>query len=175
MSDTVRQLIVDGVTVPVWAMISISQRYEPVQGSYRSRMRSGTLKQRTIWNGKMRTVVTGSGVIPAALTGIDYTGSFTLSCIAHRGVLTASTSVALPSARRSDAGSEPYGRALVGDQWVATPVSMGGDTATITAVTGATQYQVVYFPEITVFADPPTEDKPEHGPNFGWSLVAEEI
>lgn len=175
MSDTVRQLIVGGVTVPVYAMIEISQRYEDISATYRSRVRSGSAKHRTIFSGKIRTVVAGSGLIPAGLQTVDYTTSFTLSCIKHRGILSASPNIALPTTRRSDAGSEPYGRALAGDTWIETPAVMVGDTAQLTPVSGATQYQAIYFPEITVFADPPTEDKPQHGPTFGWSLIAEEV
>ena len=52
---------------------------------------------------------------------------------------------------------------------------MAGDVANITPVAGATQYQVVYFPEISVFADPPVEDKAERGPSYGWTLIGEEI
>lgn len=173
--STVRQLIVDGTSVPVWAMTEISQRYEEIEAKARRRFLGGGGWQRVTYGGKIRTSITGSGVIPASLGSIDYDGSFTLSCIAHRAIVSASSSIAIPSARRSDTGSEPYGRALVGDVWVSTPVSMMVDNAILTPVTGATQYQVVYFPEITVFADPPVEDKPTHGPVFGWSLVAEEV
>ena len=176
MSDTVRQLVVAGVDVPVWAMIDISQRYEPIQATTRRRFLDGGGWQRTTWNGKLRTVITGSGVIPAGLGEIDYTTSFSLWCVAHRSVQHASTGILIPSARRTDTGSTPYGRALVGDKWIATDVaSIVTDTVNLVAVSGATQYQVCYFPKITVFADPPFEDKPQHGPTFGWSLTAEEV
>lgn len=174
--SAVRQLIVDGVAVPVYAMTGISQRYEPVHATYRARMVDGSGKQRTLWSGKLRTVITGQGLIPAGLSAIDFTASFTLSCVAHRAINSASRVITLPAARRSDSGSTPYGRAAVGDTWVDAPVaSLVGDTLTLTEISGATQYQAVYFPELTVFADPPTEDHPEHGPSFSWSLTAEEL
>ena len=172
----VRQLIVDGVTICSLSTIQISQTYETVRGSYRARMRDGGLKQRTIWSGKIRTTITGSGLIPPGFSLVDYDSSFTLSCIGHRAVNTTNTSVVLPSARRSDAGSEPYGRALLcAEKWYPTDVTMVGDTANITPIAGAASYQVIWFPEIVVFADPPVEAHPEHGPTFDWSLVAEEI
>jgi hypothetical protein len=174
--STVRQLVVAGVDVPIWAMIDISQRYETVTSTFRSRMRSGTLKQRTIWSGKLRTTITGSGVIPAGLGEIDYESSFSLWCVAHRSVQHATTGIQIPANRRTDAGSLPYGRALVGEKWISTDVASTVDnTINLVAVSGATQYQVCYFPKITVFASPPIEDKPQHGPVFGWSLVAEEV
>ena len=174
--STVRQLIVDGTIVCELSTIDISQTYERVRGSYRARMRDGGLKQRTIWSGKLRTTITGNGLIPPGISLIDFDSSFTLSCIGHLAVNTTNTSVVLPSARRSDAGSEPYGRALnCGGKWNPTDVTMVGDTANITPVAGAEQYQVIWFPEIVVFADPPVEAHPEHGPTYSWSIVAEEI
>lgn len=173
---SVRQLIVDGVAVPVYASVQISQIYEVLRGTTPKRMRDGSLRWRTVWSGKLRTTISGSGVIPAGFSGIDFDDSFTLSCIAHRAVNSAGTTITIPATRRTDAGSTPYGRALVGGKWVPTTVTgIVSNVATLAAVTGATQYQCVYFPEIVVFADPPTETKPEHGPSFGWSLVAEEI
>lgn len=174
--SAVRQLIVDGITVPVYAMTGISQRYEPIRATYRARMVDGSAKQRTLWSGKLRTVITGQGLIPAGLSAVDFEASFTLSCVAHRAINAAGPVFTLPAARRTDSGSTPYGRAAVGDTWVDAPVdSLVGNTLTLQTVSGATQYQAVYFPEITVFADPPIEEHPEHGPSFGWSLTAEEL
>jgi len=182
MSD-VRLLIVDGVTVPVFASTTISQTYDKQSATYRSRMRSGTLKQRKVWpsgGAKLITTITGSGMIPPGIGEdglVDYDNSFVLSCVGHRAITSTSNVIALPAARRSDSGSEPYARVRVAgtDKWVPTAVSVVGNTATLTTVTGAAQYQCLYFPEITVFADPPTEEKPRHGPEFSWTLVAEEI
>jgi len=175
MSDTVRQLIVGGVTVPVYAMTNISQRYEAIEAKSKRRFLGGGGWQRVTYSGKLRTSITGSGLIPASLGSVNYDGSVTISCIKHRGILSASTTIALPSARRTDTDSEPYGRALVGDKWISTPVSMSVDNAILTPVSGATIYQAVYFPEIVCHVDTPSEDKPAHGPIFGWSLTADEI
>lgn len=178
----VRLLIVDGVVVPVYASTEINQRYEKRRGATRYRMADGSLRQRRVWpatGAKIVTTISGNGVIPAGIGedgDVNYDGPIVISCIAPRAVTTTSTSIALPASRRNDAGSLPFGRALLlNEVWVSTAVSMAGDIASITPVTGATQYQVVYFPQITVFADPPTEDKPGRGPSFGWTLTAEEI
>jgi len=172
---SVRQLKINGVAVPVYAMLNISQQYTPLQAVYRARTAGGSLVQRTLWDSKLRTVVTGSGVIPPGISDIDYSSSFTLSCVAPRSLVSASANITIPAARRTDAGSTPYGRALTGDTWESTPVTMNGNVAELTPVSGATQYQVVYFPELTVIADPATEDHPSHGPVYGWTLTAEEV
>lgn len=177
---SIRHLIVGGVIVPLHASLELSQRYEKLQSVYRPRTRSGSRKSRKLWGTKLRTVITGSGSIPAGIGEdglIDYDNPFTLSCVEHRAVTSigAVTSIVLPAARRSDSGSEPYGRALVGDHWIATPVVMAGDTANLTPVANAVQYQAVYFPELVVSGDPPEESKPERGPNFAWTLTLEEV
>ena len=179
--SVVRQLIIDGVTVPVYAMTEISQTYSKQRASYRSRMRNGDLKQRVIWplsGAKLTTTISGNGIIPPGIGEdglVDYDGSIVISCVGHRGITSASNVITLPAARRSDAGSEPYGRALTPGGWRETPLALVGDTATLTAVSGAPQYQAVYFPELTCFADPPSEEHPQHGPVFRWTLIAEEI
>jgi len=173
--STVRQIIVDGISVPVYASISISQTYEELRATSRRRFLGGGAWQRTTWSGKLRTSLSGNGVIPYGLSNVDFTSSFEISCKAPRSINGSGRVFTLPAARRSDAGSEPYGRALVGDTWVDTPCNVVGDTATLDAVSGATQYQVVYFPKLTVVADAPNESHPNHGPDYSWSIVAEEV
>lgn len=171
---SVRQLIVGSVTVPVYAMTGISQQYGDISARSRKRTADGTLITRSLWSGKLSTVITGTGLIPAGLQEIDFDSEFELSCIAHRAVNSATNTITIPAARRADTGSEPYGRALVGEKWLATPVTgIVSNVATLTMVTGALLYQCVYFPKITAAGDL-TEEKPQHGPVFGWTLTAEE-
>lgn len=171
-------LIIDGVTVPLYASTEISQRYAPLEASSITRMASGTARKQTLagWVGKVTTEIFGNGLIPSMLgeDAIDYSVPLTVSCIAHRSIVSASSSIAISSKRRTDAGNVPYGRALVGDRWVNTPCSMVGDVATLTPVSGATQYQAVWFPELTMFLTPPREGHPQHGPNFDWIITGEE-
>jgi hypothetical protein len=173
---SVRQLIIGGLAVPVYASTEIAQTYVPVRGATSRRTAAGGNILRVGWDGKLRTIISGSGLIPAGLQTLDYSAALTLSCIQHRAVNSATNTITIPAARRTDAGSTPYGRALVGDVWVPTAVTgIVSNVATLTAVSGATQYQCVYFPELSVHAEPPTEDKPRHGPVFGWTLEAEEV
>lgn len=174
-----RNLIIGGITVPLHAVLEgIQQTYDPLQARSRGRLADGSLQQRTTWSGKVATSIRGRGVIPAGLQGLDYTQPLVISCVAHRAITSAGRVITLPAARRSDAGSLPYGRAEVmrgnTPQWVDTGIDVVDDVATLTEVPGAVRYQAVYFPEITVFADPPAESKDGHGTVFGWQITAEE-
>lgn len=174
--STVRKLVVDGIEIPTYASLEIAQRYERISASYAARMRSGTRKQRTIWGNKLRTTISGSGVIPVGLSNLTTEAPVVIKCIGHRGILSTSRNIALPAgAWRSDAGSEPYGRALVGEKWVELIGTMVSDTLQLPDTSGATQYEAVYLPELTVFIDAPADDHPQHGPVFAWTLSAEEV
>lgn len=178
---SVRSLLINGLAIPLHAALDITQSYTPLQASSRTRTRDGSLKPRTVWRGKVSTTISASGTIPPGLQGLDFGQPITLGCIEHDAITVdaPTTAVALPSKRRTDAGSTPYGRALLMmgsvPNWVSTPVSMAGDTANITPVASAVQYQVVWFPELVVWADPPTQTKEGHGPGFRWQLTAEEM
>ena len=171
-----RQLIIGSVAVPVLSALEISQTYEPIEAVTRLRLADGSLIQRTAWRGKLRTTISGRGPIPAGLQGVDWSTSVTIECIAHRALAGAGTTriFTLPTARRTDSESLPYGRALVGKFWVPTPCTLVTNTATLDAVANATQYQVVYFPKLTCFSSPPTESRDADGTLFGWELTAEE-
>ena len=118
-------------------------------------MGDGGIEKQTLAGtiGKLKTTISGSGTIPVGLQGVTFTGPLVLKCHQHRAITSASRIITLPPTRRSDAGSVPYGRAYVGHEWVATGIGIVGDTATLVEVTGATQYQAVYFPEITVIVE----------------------
>lgn len=176
---SLRTLILGGVAVPLHSTLELDQRYTVQQAVDRRRTANGDLHQRTTWTGKLATTINASGPIPPGLQALDYTGTLLLSCMQHRAITSASNVITLPAARRTDAGSLPYARAQVmrGDvpEWVSTGLAIVSNVATLTPVAGATAYQVLYFPEITVYADPPTETRQARGGAFGWQLVAEEV
>jgi hypothetical protein len=171
-----------GIAVAAEAVVGFAQSYEPLGGVARLRMMSGAAVQQVHWR-RLRTVLSGDGWWPAGLDGLDYDAQLTLACAAPRSIRSASNVIVLPAGRRADAGYTPIGHALLtgagtqvgGGDLVPTPVSMGGDTATLTVVSGAAGYQVTWWPVLIVFADPPTAETDARGATHRWSLTAEEV
>lgn len=158
--------------------LELSQSYNIEQAARVTRHADGSARKQTAWGGKLKTTLSGSGWIPPGLSMLDYSASMEMSCIAPRGVTGTSNAITIPAARRADAGFEPWAIAHVDGARVDTVIESidGSDLATLTAVSGASHYTVFYYPKITVFADPPTQQ--EHdvmADNFRWQLEAREV
>lgn len=171
---SVRQLIVDGVTVPVWATTDFDQQINPIEAVYQSRKKNGGLVQRTLYTGKYSTSISGGGLAPAGLDDINTGSSITIHCVEPLSISSASNVINIPSNRRADVGSEPQGYAEVNGALVSTPVAMNGDQATLTIVSGATGYQVRWYPILTVIAKPLRKTL-ARGSGHRWVLEAEEV
>lgn len=169
-----RVLIVDGVEVPVQASHRLRQSYETLEAKERRRFLGGGLWQRRTWSGPLLTRIEGDGIAPPGIQNLDTANPIQIACIESRGVNSVSNVIVLPSDRRSDVGSQPFGFAVVDEAFVPTPVALVGDTATLTPVIGAVQYQARYFPLLTVLADPLQEDF-ARGTGHHWMLTAEEV
>lgn len=163
----------DTVTVATMAGLTFSQEYSPLGGSQLLRTLNGAGFKQQNWQ-KTKITTRGSGWIPAGLQELDYSVSMTMKCSAPRQQQGVSNVFTLPSARRSDTGYEPFGFGLVGDEWISTVTNVVTDTATLTVVTGATEYRVLWYPELTVFAEPPTDTGNLGDGNYEWTLEAEE-
>jgi hypothetical protein len=84
---------------------------------------------------------------------LDYTGPLTYLSGAEKAITGTGLIYTLPANRRGDTGYEPWGRGLVGDVWQETGVALAGDEVTLTAISGATVYQVLWFPAISVLVE----------------------
>jgi len=144
----------------------------------------GAVKQ-VHWE-KLAVAIRGEGVLPPGLENLSYKDPLVLKCGAARGTAAVGRlGIAIPVERRVDAGFTPEGFGWVPDTaeptlgaWVSSPVALNigpPDTADVDAVAGATQYRVTYFPQITVFADPPEVDNDLHGKIIGWTINAEQV
>lgn len=169
-----RDLIIGGITVSQDARISINQTYKTLSAISNRRLANGSLVSRNTWNGKLETMITCTGYIPSGLQSLDYTSTMTVSCIAPKGISSASNAITLPTTRRTDAGSLPFGRKLVNGKWEDASSSLVGDVLTITLDASATQYQAVYFPEFTAIVSEPN-DGLNIGQGFSWSIKAEQV
>lgn len=163
--------IVGGVTIAYSASTELTQSYETLGGESLRRTLNGSGVKQTAWT-KLRTVLRGSGRHPAGLDSLDYSGTLSLACIRPRDVYSATTTVVLPAARRSDIA--PVAFAIVDGLYVRTPYSLPVNTATLTTVAGAVGYVMYYFPLLTVYASAPRNDYDARGILLGWELSAEE-
>jgi hypothetical protein len=174
-----------GVVIPITSAHSFSQTYAPLGGSVVLRMLDGGAVKQQHWE-KIRTGISGEGVLPPGIENLSFKDPLVLKCGAVRGTTSVSpTGIAIPVERRSDAGFLPEGFAWVPDTsepslgaWVSTSIVINAgppDTADLGAVAGATQYRITYFPEITVFADPPEVETDVHGKAVSWSIDAEQV
>jgi hypothetical protein len=163
-----------GVVIPDMAGFNLQQRYSPVDGgSAVLRSMNGTAVKMTHWE-KTRIVTSATGWIPPALQMLDYASAMTMKCIAPMHAQSASNVITISADRRIDTGADPFGMALVGDDWVDTAVSMSVDEATLTTVTGATLYRVGWYPQFTVYAARPQDNSDLGGPSYSWTLEAEQ-
>lgn len=171
-----RALRINGQEIPVHASLDADQDIDDEVAEAELRMADNSLRKQTFGSPKLSVRIRCRGSIPVGIRSLDYSQPVTLSLTQHEAVdiVAPNLSADLPAARRSDSGSTPYARAMVGESWVPTAVSVVGNTATVTAVTGATLYQVVYFPELLAFARRPTRGL-RNGDGFDWTMTAREI
>jgi len=167
------ELIIGGVTIPRLAGLDLSQEYGEVVSEAWHRMGDGTLEVQENWSAKRSTTISGSGWIPAAFSSIAFNTDLEISCIAPEAVQGATTTLIVPAARRSDAG--PYGFAIVNGREVPTPLSLAANTATLSAVTGASLYIVKYYPKFTARFKRPRRGLSRGDATYSWSLEAEEV
>lgn len=168
-----RELIVAGIAITIRESERLTQDYETLGATGALRMADGALKHRTAWHGKIKTVISGEGVTPSGLSGIDHTLNHNVKCIKERGVSSSSNVINVPSGRRADYGVE--GLVHIGSKIVKTPVSLSGDTATLTPVTGAEIYQAIYWPEFTCKFEPVEESGRVRGARHTWRLIGEQV
>ena len=161
------------VKVPMTAALGLQQQCAPIGGNTVLRLGNGAAVKQTTWR-KQRITLTGDGWVPPGLGGLDYDGQLLLKCGLPEAIASTIVTVTLPAARRTDAGYLPFARAHLPGRDVETAVSMAGNVATVTAVTGAQAYTVWYYPQLTVICEPPQTTFDGAGAAVAWELVAEE-
>ena len=166
-------LVISGVPVPLHAVLDLSQRYEVIGGRTDLRLANGNALRQTHWQ-RLRTVIEGGGWMPPGLVAIDYSAPVIIDCLTPRSLVTTALTATLPSARRSDAEHAPRAWAWVANEYQPAQMAIAGDTATLTAVTGAEHYRIDYWPQLVCLADPPQESGEPGAASYRWSLTAEE-
>jgi len=180
MSTVIRLLKIAGQPIHLHESAELRQRYRRIMAKDVGRLGDGSLQIQNGWAGavKLSTEIQGTGPVPAGLWAFDFGSPLLLSCVEPWAIDVAAgtLSVDLPAGRRTDAGSLPFARAFKGTRLVEPlTVTMTVNTASWSAVLGATGYQVICFPEITASINPPDVEMASRGNRYGWSMSAEEI
>lgn len=152
---------------------SYSQNYEIISGSSIFRTLDGTGVKQQNWT-KLKTTITGSGALPAGLSGLDFSLPITLKCGAARKVASTSNVIAIPANRRTELTNLPFAFKYIDGIPYRTTLVFAGNVATIPVDGLAQGYSVSYYPEIEVIMNDPTESVELIGDQFQWSLAAEE-
>jgi len=174
MGWTTRNFAIGTAIIEVPQALQFSQTYEEFGGVNTLRMADGSAVRQSNWS-KLRTTLSGEGFVPPGLAGVAWKTQQTLKCGVKRSLQSPSNVIALPAARRTDAGYEPNGYALKDGMWLPSSVSVVTNTATVTAVTGATAYMVEYYPQFTAFIEPPQADFNRTTGTYRWTINAEEV
>lgn len=162
------------ISIPIKAGLEFNQTYELIGGSVTQRMQSGKAVKQTHFR-KLRTTLSGQGWVPAGLDGLDYNNPVVLKCALPRSIGSVSNQFTIPAERRQDAGFEVKGYALIGSELIETAFTLNANIAVLNSVMGASSYQVHYYPEIIVFAEPPQTQGNVSDAEFSWSLICEEV
>lgn len=158
-----------GIPIPVEAGAPDQSR-DPLQGSTVVRLSDGAAVKMTHWSGKASGELSGNGLIPTGLDGLDYSQPLELLLTHPRSISQASPVFTIPGRCRPD--REPWGHALVEGRWRPVPCVRADQIVTLTAAAGATLYMVQWMPAYTVFADPPPETmSAAHGWTINWQEV----
>lgn len=171
----IRTLELGSVAIPMHAALDLEQTYEDIGPTTILRMMDGAGVLQGTWS-RLRTTISGSGAIPVGISGLDRYVQHTLKCVAERAIDSPSNAITLPVTRRTDAGYEPFGLAVMADQTIVqSPASLAGNALTITPVAGAIGYRATWWPQLTVWLLPWQERKDHMQAQTGWQITCEEI
>lgn len=173
MSRRGRAFELGGIVVPITAALSLNQNVELLGGRTPLRFANGASLRQRAWR-KLRVILSADGWVPLGLDSLDFEATMTFKAGVPHALRANGNAVTLPAARRSDEGYVPFARAHLPDGDIATSVSLMGNVATCVVVSGALSYTVSYYPQLTVWADPPDQQFNRAEAATSWSLALEE-
>lgn len=172
-------LYIGTVEIPVDALLEFTQNYDERGAVDFVRVATGAGKIRELWSGKLSTTIRATGWAPG-FDEFDVGQTHEIQCVAPR-TLSGSTSIALPTTRRNDTDHAPIAFGIVNGELVSTTITNLAainagtqDTATLTAVSGASGYVVNYWPKF-VAAITVKRATGNSRASFTWNIEAEEI
>lgn len=173
MSRSGKAFELGGLVVPITAALSLDQAISSVGGRSALRFANGSSLRQQVWQ-KLRVSLNGQGWVPLGLDALDFEATMTFKAGVPHALRSNGAVVTLPSARREDSGYAPFARAHLPDGEVAAPVSLVGNVATCDAVAGAISYTVSYYPQLTVWADPPEQQFNRASASASWTIILEQ-
>lgn len=164
-------LMLGGLPIALHAGAPVITDGKLAAGTGTVRLSGGTLVKMERYSKRAGTI-SAQGWMPPAWGGLDFSGPLELRSTKVRTVAGTGLVYTLPFTPRPD--QEPWALALVGGEWVPTPCSTVAGVTTVTAVAGATQYQVWAMPIYSVMVDPPDESQDQSANAHSWTLSWEE-
>lgn len=164
-------LMLGGVPIALHAGAPVITDGKLAGGSGTLRLSGGTAVKMERYT-KRAGSISAQGWMPPGLAGLDFSGPLELRSTKVRSVAGTGLVYTLPFTPRPDVA--PWALALVGSDWVPTPCTTVAGVTTVTAVPGATQYQVWAMPVYSVMVDPPDESQDQGANAHSWTLSWEE-
>lgn len=166
-------LIVDGIEIPLHAMLDVTQSLAREGGDSTIRMEDGSLVPQYSWE-RWLYRVSARGTLRPGLDKLNRHTAYEILTADWQDVSSTINVITLPSARRADAGHTPRGYAYVPvNGLVPTAVVLIDDVATLAPIVDATYYIAQYLPQFTALVDF-TRERQRNSGEVSWTLVARE-
>ncbi len=162
------------VSIPITAGIELSQTYELIGGTIIHRMQSGKAIKQSHFR-KLKTVLAGKGWIPTGLDELDYSKPLLLKCATPLSISNKNNQIVLSARYRTDTCYFPKSFGLVNGHLIETKLIIEGSSAMLEHVSNAKLYQVHYYPELYVYAEPPQVHGNVTSAELAWSITCEEV
>lgn len=164
---------IDNIKIPLHACLNFSQSYDTIESISTIRTMNGSAIRQGTYK-KLKTTLSGSGSAPVGLSDINTYITHVLKCASPKSIKSNTNIIVIPSARRTDTEYAPVGYAYVDNYPVKTTISISTNTATLGLVDGASEYQVLYVPQLTVYIDVKESEDLRSG-SKSWTIEAQEV
>lgn len=173
---TLRTAKIGPVEIPLACALDLDISEQWFGGETTLRTISGAGIKQVAWH-KLRLTISGRGWIPPGLAGLDTSQQHVVaSCVPSAITADANRQATLPATRRSDLGYEPWAWAIMPDgSTIDANLTLVGSLATAAVVSGATGYQILYYPQITAWVSRPDIAGSRSTAGYQWQIVAEQV
>lgn len=168
-------LIFGSILIPHRAGIDLSQDLQRDGGHSYPITHNGTMLHQGHYNKWISRVSAGGCAMASPFLHIDVGTAALLSCVKPTAIYSTSATITLPAGRRGDTGYVPWATAQTLDGCIVdTAMSIVTNTATLTTVSNALQYQVHYYPKFTAFLTEVSESVQDADGFWSWSATFRE-